>query len=48
MNNEKIIVRKNLPKIKEFQDFLPKDFDTVLEKTRKDSRERLKTLGILP
>ena len=48
LNNEKIIVRKTLPKIKEFRDFLPQDFDTVLEKMRKDSRERLKTLGILP
>ena len=48
LNNETIIVRKSLPKIKEFQDFLPNDFDTVLEKMRKDSRERLKTLGILP
>jgi AbrB family looped-hinge helix DNA binding protein len=48
LNNEKIIVRKSLPKIKDFRDFLPHDFDTVLEKMRKDSRERLKTLGILP
>ena len=48
LNNEKIIVRKNLPKIKDFRDFLPQDFDIVLEKMRKDSRERLKTLGILP
>jgi len=48
LNNEKIIVRKTLPKIKEFRDFLPQDFDTVLAKMRKDSRERLKTLGILP
>ncbi len=47
LNNEKIIVRKNLPKIKEFRDFLPQDFDTVRAKMRKDSRERLKTLGIL-
>ena len=48
LNDEKIIVRKSLPKIKDFRDFLPQDFDTVLEKMRKDSRERLKTLGILP
>lgn len=48
LNNEKIIVRKKLPKIKEFHDFLPQDFDTVRAKMRKDSRERLKTLGILP
>ncbi|NJD54430.1 MAG: hypothetical protein FIB07_16400 [Candidatus Methanoperedens sp.] len=48
LNNEKIIVRKTLPKTKEFRDFLPKDFDTVLTKMRKDSRERLKALGILP
>ena len=48
LNNETIIVRKSLPKIKDFKDFLPQDFDTVLEKMRKDSRERLKSLGILP
>ncbi len=47
LNDEKIIVRKTLPKIKEFRDFLPQDFDTVRAKMRKDSRERLKTLGIL-
>ena len=45
-NNEKFIVVKTLPKIKEFCDFLPHDFDTVLTKMRKDSRERLKALGI--
>jgi len=48
LNNEKIIVRKSLPNIKDFRDFLPQDFDTVLVKMRRDSRERLKTLGILP
>ncbi len=48
LDDEKIIVRKTLPKIKEFNDFLPRGFDDVLEKMRKDSRERLKTLGILP
>ena len=47
LNDEKIIVRKILPKIKDFRDFLPQDFDTVLEKMRKDSRERLRILGIL-
>ncbi len=48
VDDEKIIVRKTLPKINEFTDFLPKGFDVVLEKMRKDSRERLKALGILP
>ena len=48
IDDEKIIVRKTLPKIKEFNDFLPKGFDLVLENMRKDSRERLKALGILP
>jgi len=48
LDNEKIIVRKTLPKIKEFRDFLPQDFDTVRAKMRKDSRERLKAMGILP
>lgn len=48
LDDEKIIVRKTLPKIKEFNDFLPRGFDVVLEKMRKDSRERLKALGILP
>ena len=36
LNNEKIIVRKTWPKIKEFRDFLPQDFDTMLAKMRKD------------
>ncbi|MFH1323225.1 MAG: AbrB/MazE/SpoVT family DNA-binding domain-containing protein [Methanobacteriota archaeon] len=48
LDDERIIVRKSLPKIKEFNDFLPRGFDVVLEKMRKDSRERLKALGILP
>ncbi len=48
LKNEEIIVRKSLPKIKEFKDFLPQNFDMVLEKMRKDSRARLKDLGILP
>ncbi len=48
VEEEKIIVRKTLPKITEFRDFLPPRFDVVLEKMRKDSRERLKALGILP
>ncbi|MCG2736495.1 MAG: AbrB/MazE/SpoVT family DNA-binding domain-containing protein [Candidatus Methanoperedenaceae archaeon] len=48
IDDEKIIVRKTLPKIKEFNDFLPMGFDVALKKMRKDSRERLKALGILP
>ncbi len=48
IDDEKIIVRKTLPKIIEFNDFLPRGFDVVLEKMRKDSRDRLKALGILP
>ncbi len=48
LDNEKIIVRKTLPTVKEFRDFLPQDFEMVLEKMRKDSRTRLKALGILP
>ncbi len=48
LNNEKIVVRRTLPKLKEFRDFLPQDFDTVLEKMRTDSRARLKALRILP
>lgn len=48
LDDEKIIVRKTLPKIEEFHDFLPRGFEVMLEKMRKDSRERLKALGILP
>ncbi len=40
--------RKTSSRIREFYDFLPHDFATVVEKIRKDSRERLKSLGILP
>jgi len=48
LEDEKIVVRKTLPRIREFSDFLPKGFDDALEKMRKDSRERLKALDILP
>lgn len=40
--------RKIPPRIREFCDSLPQDFATVLEKIRKDFRDRLKSLGILP
>ncbi|MFZ3058315.1 MAG: AbrB/MazE/SpoVT family DNA-binding domain-containing protein [Candidatus Methanoperedens sp.] len=40
LNNERIIVKKSLPKIKEFRDFLPQDFNTVLVKMRKNLQPR--------
>ncbi|MCZ7393161.1 MAG: AbrB/MazE/SpoVT family DNA-binding domain-containing protein [Candidatus Methanoperedens sp.] len=40
LDNGKIIVRKTIPRIKEFCDFLPQDFTIVLEKMRKDSSIR--------
>lgn len=48
LENEKIVIRKSAPKMEEFHDFLPKGFDSVLEKMRKDSTGRLKRLGIIP
>lgn len=48
LESEKIIIRKNVPKMEEFQDFLPQGFDSVLEKMRTDSTKRLKALGIIP
>ena len=39
-----MVIRKSLPNIKEINDFLPRRFDVVLEKMRRNSRNRLKAL----
>ena len=46
-NKKKIIMRKTGRKLKEYSNFLSPDFDNVHRIIRKDSRERLKTLGII-
>ena len=48
LDDDKIIVRKGVPKMGEFGDFLPQGFDSVLEKMREDSTGRMKELGIIP
>jgi len=48
LESEKIVIRKSMPKMEEFHDFLPQGFDNVLEKMRTDSNNRLKALGIIP
>ena len=48
LDDDKIIVRKGALKMGEFGDFLPKGFDSVLEKMRGDSTGRLKKQGIIP
>lgn len=35
-----MVKRKKLPKIKEFNNFLPEDFNLVLEKIRRNSRKK--------
>ncbi len=37
-----------MKRIRDYRDFLPRDFEIILEKMRKDSRGRFKALGILP
>lgn len=46
IENGKAVVRKVKPSIAKYQDFLPRGFDQVLEKMRKDSTNRFKKLGV--
>ncbi len=47
IEDEKVVVRRIKPSFARYQDFLPKGFDLVLEKVRKDSTERFKKLGVV-
>ena len=46
VEGDKVVIRKI--ELDEITDFLPKDFEEIMKKMRKDSRDRLKELGVLP
>ncbi len=48
LENEKVVLKKVKPSIEEYHDFLPKDFESILEKLRTNSKSRFKRLGIVP
>ncbi|MEE8402941.1 MAG: AbrB/MazE/SpoVT family DNA-binding domain-containing protein [Candidatus Hydrothermarchaeaceae archaeon] len=47
IEDEKVVVRTIKPSFAGYQDFLPRSFDQVLEKMRKDSTGRFKKLGVV-
>ena len=47
IEDEKIAVRRIETSLREYNDFLPRDFNVTLEKLRTDSRDRFKRLGII-
>jgi len=48
IEDEKVVIRKIETSLREYNDFLPKDFNFTLEKLRIDSRDRFKKLGVIP
>ncbi len=48
IEDEKVVTRKIEPSLREYTDFLPRDFNFTLEKLRTDLRDRFKKLGIIP
>ena len=48
IETEKKEIREIEIPLREYNDFLPRDFTFTLEKLRTDSRERFKRLGIIP
>jgi AbrB family looped-hinge helix DNA binding protein len=46
IEGDKVVVRK--VELEDITDFLPKNFDEIRAKMRKDSRKRLKKLGVIP
>lgn len=48
IETEKKEIREIKISLREYNDFLPRDFTFTLEKLRTDSRERFKRLGIIP
>ncbi|MEE8168287.1 MAG: AbrB/MazE/SpoVT family DNA-binding domain-containing protein [Candidatus Hydrothermarchaeales archaeon] len=44
----KIVVKKIETAFSEYSGFLPKGYEEVLDRVRKDSRERFKRLGVIP
>ena len=48
IEDEKTVIIKVETSLREYNDFLPRNFNFTLEKLRTDSRERFKRLGIIP
>jgi AbrB family looped-hinge helix DNA binding protein len=46
IEDDKVVMRK--VELEDITDFLPRDFEEVVAKIRKDSTDRLKRLGIIP
>lgn len=47
LEDKKLVVRKAKLSFSSYRDFLPKGFDQILDKMRKDSIDRLKKLGVI-
>ena len=47
LEGDKIIVKK-FEDVLEEEDFLPKGFEDILSKIRKDSRNRFRRIGVIP
>jgi len=48
VEDEEVVTKKIEPSLREYNDFLPMDFNFTLEKLRTNSRDRFKRLGIIP
>jgi predicted DNA-binding antitoxin AbrB/MazE fold protein len=48
IEDEKTVIRKVETSLREYNDFLPRNFNFTLEKLRTDSRDRFKRFGIIP
>ena len=48
IEDEKGVIRKVETSLREYNDFLPRNFNFTLEKLRTDSRDRFKRFGIIP
>jgi predicted DNA-binding antitoxin AbrB/MazE fold protein len=48
IEDEKGVIKKVETSLREYNDFLPRNFNFTLEKLRTDSRDRFKRLGIIP
>ena len=46
VEGDKVVIRKI--ELDEITDFLPKDFEEIMKKMKRDSRDRLRELGVLP
>ncbi len=48
IEDEEAVTRKIKTSLREYNDFLPRDFNFTLEKLRTDSKDRFKRLRIIP